>query len=130
MVGFLTESYPFYNRKRILFSIFSGNFQIYQAKSYVQEHLEPSILFPGQYELTVQTNDDNPDVVRVIYQSRHSKAKYYETYIQFVSTSPLKFNLKKLKQNFLSYFLGSNARSDNYRLFLQLCCRRKNVRLL
>ena len=101
MVGFLTESYPFYNRKRILFSIFSGNFQIHQAKSYVQEHLEPSILFPGQYEFTIQENNNNTDVVRVIYQSRHSKAKYYETYIQFVSISLLKFNLKKLKQSFL-----------------------------
>ena len=130
MVGFPNESYPFYNRKKVLFSIFSGNFQICQAKSYVQEYLESSILFPGQYEFTIQTNDNNRDVVRVVYQSRHSKAKYYETYIQPVRISLLQYNLKKLKQNFLSYFLESNARSANYRLFLQLCFRRKNVSLL
>ena len=122
MVGFLSESYPFYNRKRVLFAIFSENFQIYQAKSYVQEYLESSIVFPGQYEFTIQTNDNSPDVEGVIYLSRHSKAKYYETCIQLVRTSLLQYNLKKLKQKFLSYFLESNARSANYRLFLQLCC--------
>ena len=79
MVSFLTEFYPFYNRKWILFSIFAGNFWIYQAKSYVQEHLEPLILFLRQCEFTTQTNDKNPDIVHAIYQSRYSKAKYYET---------------------------------------------------
>ena len=52
--------------------VFSGSFQIYHAKAYMQKHLRPSILFPGQYEFTVQINGNNTDIFRIIYQPRHS----------------------------------------------------------
>ena len=56
----------------------------------------------------------------VLFINRDIQKLSIMKHIQFVNTSLLQYNLKKLKQNFLSYFLESNARSANDRLFFQL----------
>ena len=44
------------------------------------------MIFPGQQEFEIQKNADNPDLVRVTYQSRHSNTKHYNSFIEFEST--------------------------------------------
>ena len=45
------------------------------------------MVFPGQQEFEIQINVDNPDLVQVTYQSRHSDTKHYNSFIEFESTS-------------------------------------------
>ena len=66
----------------------------------MQDHLEPLVLFPGKYEFTVQINDNNPDIIRTIYQYSYSIDEYYETHIQLVSNSLLQYNMKSYSKTF------------------------------
>ncbi|CAF1019076.1 unnamed protein product [Didymodactylos carnosus] len=63
-----------------------GIFQLRQAKSYVAEHLEKeksSSASPGAKNFFVELCDEQPDIVRVKYQSRFTNAKTRISYIQF-----------------------------------------------
>jgi hypothetical protein len=60
-----------------------GTYQIKQAKSYIVEHMKPSVLDDDQYEFTVELSSKYDDLVRVRFASRHSSRKKYVTTVQF-----------------------------------------------
>ena len=57
-------------------------FQLKQAPSYTEEHCSTTDLTnPLEFPLQICTTD--PHLIRIRYQSRHSNAKRYYTYVQF-----------------------------------------------
>ncbi|CAF1656155.1 unnamed protein product [Adineta ricciae] len=60
-----------------------GTYQIKQAKSYIEEHLKPSILDNEKYEFVVELSTKHVDLVRVRFASRHSSNKTYIATVQF-----------------------------------------------
>lgn len=61
----------------------SGNYQIQQAKGYIEEHLKPSILDEEELEFVVELCSNHHDLVRVRFVSRHSSSKTYMATVQF-----------------------------------------------
>jgi hypothetical protein len=64
----------------------SGTYQIRMAKSYIQEHLIPSILNEDELEFVVELCATQNDLVRVRFQSRHSNQKHHVVTVQFDET--------------------------------------------
>lgn len=62
-----------------------GDYQISQAKGYIQEHLKPSVLDEEQVDFVVELCPAHPDLVRVRFASRHSSSKNYIATVQFDS---------------------------------------------
>jgi hypothetical protein len=61
-------------------ALFFGSYQIKQARTYVEEHLDPD----GDY--TIELGDTDEDILRCTIQSRHSNAAKYKAWIQFSLT--------------------------------------------
>jgi hypothetical protein len=57
--------------------LFFGTYKIKQARTYVEEHLDPD----GDY--IIELGDDNDDILRCTIQSRHSNATKYKAWIQY-----------------------------------------------
>ena len=55
------------------------------SKSYIREHLKPSILDEEEMIFEVQADIHYPDLIRVHFQSRHSKMKKYNATVHFNS---------------------------------------------
>ena len=53
------------------------------AKSYIQDHLTPSVLNDDEMEFFVELCSVRDDLVRVRFQSRHSNQKYHIATVQF-----------------------------------------------
>ena len=53
------------------------------AKSYIQDHLTPSVLNDDEMEFFVELCSVRDDLVRVHFQSRHSNQKYHIATVQF-----------------------------------------------
>ena len=53
------------------------------AKSYIQDHLTPSVLNDDEMEFVVELCSVRDDLVRVRFQSRHSNQKYHIATVQF-----------------------------------------------
>ena len=53
------------------------------AKSYIQDHLTPSVLNDDEMEFFVELCSVQDDLVRVRFQSRHSNQKYHIATVQF-----------------------------------------------
>ena len=51
--------------------------QIRQAKSYIVEHLKPSVLYDDQFEFGVEFCSKYNDLVRARFASKHSNSKSY-----------------------------------------------------
>ena len=53
------------------------------SKSYILEHLDPSNIDDKQMEFIVELCKEHEDLVRTLFQSRHSKQKQYMATLQF-----------------------------------------------
>ena len=53
------------------------------AKSYIQDHLTPSVFNDDEIEFFVELCSVRDDLVRVRFQSRHSNEKYHIAAVQF-----------------------------------------------
>ena len=53
------------------------------AKSYIQEHLKPSVLNEEEFTFGGQADIRYLDLIHIQFQSRHSKMKTYDTTIRF-----------------------------------------------
>lgn len=62
-----------------------GVYQVKMAKSYIREHLKPSYLDNDELIFEVQCDVRYPHLIRVQFQSRHSKTKTYNTTVRFDS---------------------------------------------
>ena len=69
----------------ILLSLYSlsGNHQIKQARSYIFEHLKPSVLDDENDEFIIELSAKYRDLVRARFASRHSSSKKYIATVQF-----------------------------------------------
>ena len=65
------------------FLIVIGGYEIRMAKSYVNEHITSSSLFPDRKEFIVQVRKDVNDLVRIRFQSSHSNSAFYYTYTEY-----------------------------------------------
>ncbi|CAF3025401.1 unnamed protein product, partial [Rotaria sp. Silwood2] len=59
-----------------------GVFQLKQARSYSEEHCSTTDL-NNYAEFPLQICQTDPQLIRILFQSRHSKRKTYYTYVQF-----------------------------------------------
>ena len=57
------------------------------AKSYILEHLTPSILNDDDLEFIVELCSEHSDLVRVRFQPRHFSNKYHTATVQFDETA-------------------------------------------
>ena len=64
-----------------------GGYQIRMAKSYVNEYLTSSSLFPDRKEFIVQVRKDVNDLVCIRFESCHSNSAFYYTYIEYKEQS-------------------------------------------
>ncbi|CAF1543483.1 unnamed protein product [Adineta ricciae] len=93
MLGFLNGRKQFSteeaNQSRLVTAnrwvIESGAYQVRMARSYVQDHLTPSVFNDEELEFVVEMCSTIDDLVRVRFRSRHSNNKNYIATIQFDS---------------------------------------------
>ena len=60
-----------------------GDYQIRQAKGYIQEHLQPSMLYEDEMEFIVELCPTQQDLIRAWFASRHSSYKNYIATVHF-----------------------------------------------
>jgi hypothetical protein len=60
-----------------------GSYQIHQAKSYITEHLTPSLIYPDDFEFIVELCRQHNDLIRVRFSSRHSSYKNRIATVQY-----------------------------------------------
>ncbi|CAF1533143.1 unnamed protein product [Adineta ricciae] len=81
-----------YDAKMCIFPILSiddirrycfGNYQLKQAKGYILEHLQPSQTVPTDLEFIVELCEQQSDLIRIRFSSRHSTQKHYIATVQF-----------------------------------------------